>query len=162
MSFIPTFTLGHRHTFKGRTFVLTRFEPYTRKDGTGTVLAYWRAACSTCGADYEIATPEAFDPEKTNSFYSSRCAGCKRLAPKNEISQRRHTPLAGEWRALVAQVVEELSLTRESMTLEELTVEVSQRTTAPINRNTRQHVVHAVKSGAGGARLEGGKLVIAA
>jgi hypothetical protein len=63
----------HPH-IKSLKFFFTRFEDYTRTDGTATVLKIWSGKCFDCGAAFEVRTPRnvtSFDQSK--SFQTRRC-----------------------------------------------------------------------------------------
>lgn len=68
--------VGSTHVFKGRVFTVARLEPYTRKDGGETELAFWQSLCCVCGGPLTVSTPRVFDPGRTSAFYNKRCRTC--------------------------------------------------------------------------------------
>lgn len=59
---------------KSLKYFFTRFEDYTRADGTQTKIKVWSGKCVDCGAAFELRTPagvQRFDQSK--SFQVRRC-----------------------------------------------------------------------------------------
>ena len=46
-------------------------EPYTRKDGTATVLRVWCGTCAVCGEPFTVKTPQRL--EGTKAFGRKHC-----------------------------------------------------------------------------------------
>lgn len=55
----------------GRLFVFAGTEPYTRKDGSASVVLVWRGACAVCGAPFTVKTPQHL--EGTKAFGRKHC-----------------------------------------------------------------------------------------
>lgn len=63
---------GHAITQKdGRRFRWQGAEPYTRKDGTATVLLVWCGTCAVCGEPFTVKTPQRL--EGTKAFARKHC-----------------------------------------------------------------------------------------
>lgn len=63
---------GHAITQKdGRIFRWYGAEPYTRKDGTATLVLLWRGTCAVCGEPFTAKTPQRL--EGTKAFGRKHC-----------------------------------------------------------------------------------------
>ena len=65
--------VGDEYVRKGRLWVATGFEPYTRKDGSQTELAVWKGHCKKCDGAFSVKTPVGLDPDRYNCFEVVRC-----------------------------------------------------------------------------------------
>ena len=57
--------------YRGRVWKEVGTEPYTRKDGSGTVLRVWRSKCIDCEAPITCKTPMDYGTSK--AFGLCRC-----------------------------------------------------------------------------------------
>ncbi len=48
----------------GRLFEHIRCDPYSRRDGTQTLLSIWQSACAVCGAPFSVSTPRFISTSK--------------------------------------------------------------------------------------------------
>ena len=78
-SVIPVGDVAVVETMDGRLFSFTGAEPYTRKDGTETILHCWRGSCLVCGSGFTVKTPQQLDGSK--AFGRKHCDSHK-LAPE--------------------------------------------------------------------------------
>ena len=75
---------GMQKIFDGQVYKLARTEPYTRRDGSQTMLTVWRSHCADCGEVFELRTPTAssrFEPNR-------RCRNHKRPGVKVRLAAR--------------------------------------------------------------------------
>ena len=73
-------------TTDGRVFKRTGVVPYTRLDGTSTMLAVWVSSCAKCGAAFRVSTPEGGTPATSHAFGRKHCDQHK--LTQREIGQR--------------------------------------------------------------------------
>ena len=71
----------------GRKFDLCGEEPYTRKDGTATVLKVWKATCAVCGTPFKVRTPANVREEYESKAFGRKHCDTHKLSRK-EATQR--------------------------------------------------------------------------
>jgi hypothetical protein len=67
------YRLGETITVRGQVYFLLSTEPYTRKDGSKTKLAWWLGQCSECGWLFVCTSPCTAAPQRR------RCDAHKRV-----------------------------------------------------------------------------------
>lgn len=80
--------VGEVKKYKNQTYQCVEVEPYTRRDGTESVVLVWETACADCGRTFSFTTPNRrwFSP-------SRRCQSHRRpgVTPRPPIQQEAAT-----------------------------------------------------------------------
>ncbi len=74
--------IGSVLTADGQRFCLVAAEPYTRRDGSASMLLTWRSACPTCGTEFEVRSGL-----RTKSL-TRRCEAHRTAGPIGKRSRR--------------------------------------------------------------------------
>jgi hypothetical protein len=62
-----------KYEHKGRVWWLVGQRPYTRRDGSETVLDVWQSLCAECVGPFEVAVPAEAMPGNSNGFETVHC-----------------------------------------------------------------------------------------
>lgn len=144
MPFVHETRIGDEYLRKGCIWRAVAIEPYTRKDGSETELAVWQGACVVCGGHKFVKTPVGAGLGNSSSFDLRRCSKC--IAAQRRVPEQYRAPPApffGVWQRRVLEAVQDLKLTTDSATVQEV-VEMALRHAPPPAKGGRDmRVPHA-------------------
>jgi len=69
--------MGTRFAIQEQEYVLYDSEPYTRADGSSTILLVWQSHCASCGDEFFISTPLGFTTGQSRRCEKHREPGKK-------------------------------------------------------------------------------------
>ena len=83
--------IGETREHKGQEYLCLAVSPYTRRDGTQSLLLVWESKCAECGDTFAFKTPnrERFEPNRRCQAH--RKPGLVHRADNDEVSDLRRS-----------------------------------------------------------------------